>query len=430
MPDSTNTRAMPRDAALRERAAAVIPNGMYGHQNVHVLPDNFPQFFSRGEGAHIWDVDGNEYIDYLCSYGPILLGHAHPGVDRAAAAELETSDCLNGPGEKMVELAELLVDITPWADWAWFAKNGTDATVYAATVARAATGRGTILRASGAYHGSAPTWMGLERGSPADGTIEYAYNDLASVRAAIDAADGDFAGLMVSAFKHDVFIDQEMPTQEFAQGVRDLCDAHGAVLILDDVRGGFRLDIRGSWAPLGVDPDLSAYCKAIGNGYPISALLGRDSLAKTVGRVMATGSYWYSSGPMAAAVATITTMQETSGIAHIHAMGERLRNGLADRAAAHGLAIRQTGPVEMPLLIFDADDADAKADLFTLLEVPRVRMFSAELAERGVYMHPFHNGFLSAALTKEDIDHTIAAGDEAFAAIRAQFSDDPTPETN
>lgn len=424
-PDATATTSRPRaaDAALRERAAAVIPNGMYGHQNTALLPDNFPQFFSRGEGARIWDVDGNEYIDYLCSYGPILLGHAHPSVDRAAAAELERSDCLNGPGEKMVELAELLVEITPWADWAWFAKNGTDATVYAATIARAATGRRTVLRANSAYHGSSPTWMGLERGSPADGTIEYEYNDLASVRAAIDAADGDFAGLTVSAFRHDVFRDQEMPTQEFAQGVRDLCDAHGAVLILDDVRGGFRLDVQGSWAPLGVDPDLSAYCKAIGNGYPISALLGRDSLAEAVGRAMATGSYWYSSGPMAAAIATITTLQETNGIAHMHAMGERLRAGLAERAEAHGLGIRQTGPVEIPLLLFDGDAAAEGADLFAAFEMPRGRMFSAELAERGVYMHPFHNGFLNAALTAEDVDQTVAAADEALAAVRAQFGE-------
>ena len=414
---SPRPRTMIADAELRERAAAVIPNGMYGHQSAAFLPPNFPQFFSRGEGSHIWDVDGNEYIDYLCSYGPILLGHAHPTVDRAAAAQLEAGDCLNGPSAEMVELAELLVDITPWADWAWFAKNGTDATVYAATLARAATGRGTILRASGAYHGAAPSWMGLARGAPAPGTIEYEFNDLASVSAAIDAADGDFAGLMVSAFRHDVFVDQELPTQEFAQGVRDLCDAHGAVMILDDVRGGFRLDLRGSWAPLGVDPDLSIYCKAIGNGYPISALLGRESLAETVAKAFATGSYWFSSAPMAAATATITTLQETGGIAHMHTVGEQLRAGLADRAEAHELGIRQTGPVEIPLLIFDGDSPEK-------LDCPRARMFSAELAERGVYLHPFHNAFLSTALTSEDIEHTVAASDEAFAAVRDRFGAD------
>lgn len=417
MPSAPSTRPHTADRELRERAAKVIPNGMYGHQNAAILPDNFPQFFSRGEGAHIWDADGNEYIDYLCSYGPILIGHAHPSVDRAAAAELEAGDCLNGPTAKMVELAELLVDITPWADWAWFAKNGTDATVYAASLARSATGRRTILRARGAYHGASPNWMGSAFDAPAPETLEYEFNDLASVRAAIDEAGGDFAGLAVSAFKHDVFIDQELPTPEFAQGVRDLCDAHGAVLILDDVRGGFRLDLRGSWAPLGVDPDLSVYCKAIGNGYPISALLGRESLSDAVSKTFATGSYWYSSGPMAAAAATITTLQETDGIAHMHRIGTQLREGLAERAAAHGLGIRQTGPVEIPLLIFDGDSPETK-------QSPRAKMFSGELAERGVYMHPFHNGFLNTALTSEDVAHTIAAADESFAAVAAHFGAD------
>ena len=414
----SSARTMPADAALRERAAAVIPNGMYGHQNAAYLPRGFPQFFSRGEGAHIWDADGNEYIDYLCSYGPILLGHAHPSVDRAAAAALEAGDCLNGPSAKMVELAELLVDLTPWADWAWFAKNGTDATVYSATVARAATGRATVLRAHGAYHGASPAWMGLDYTSPAPGTIEYEFNNLPSLRAALDEADGDAAAIVVSAFRHDVGLPQELPTQEFAQGVRDLCDAHGAVMILDDVRGGFRLDLRGSWAPLGVDPDLSIYCKAIGNGYPISALLGRGSLAEAVGQAMATGSYWFSSAPMAAAITTITTLQETGGLAHLHAVGAQLRAGLAERAAAHELGISQTGPVEIPLLLFDADSPEQR-------ELPRGRMFSAELAARGVYMHPAHNAFLSTALTSGDIERTIAASDEAFAAVRARFGADP-----
>ena len=405
----TTERPRSADAALRERARAVIPNGMYGHQNASYMPDNFPQFFARGEGSHLWDVDGNEYIDYLCAYGPILLGYQHPAVDEATAAVQDVGDCLNGPSDKMVELAELLVDITPWADWAWFAKNGTDATVYAASISRTATGRQTVLRARGAYHGASPTW--ITAGSmelPADGTIEYDYNDLGSVRAAIDAADGDAAALIVSAFRHDVGFDQELPTVEFARGVRELCDANGIVLILDDVRGG--------WAPLGVDPDLSAYCKAIGNGHPISALLGRDSLSEAVAATMATGSYWFTAAPMAAAKATIETMQEIDGIAHLERIGNALRDGWQEAADARGVNIRQTGPVQIPLMLFEGDD-------FSTRRVPRAYRFAAELAERGVYLHPVHNGFLSTALTDEDVAHTLEASDEAFAAVAAEFAD-------
>lgn len=413
----TSERPRSADAALRERAQAVIPNGMYGHQNASILPKNFPQFFARGEGSHLWDVDGNEYIDYICAYGPILLGYRHPAVDRAVAEVQDSGDCLNGPSEKMVELAELLVDITPWADWAWFAKNGTDATVYAASVARTATGKGTLLRAHGAYHGAAPTWINAgDMTKQVDGTVEYEFNDLASVRTAIDAADGDAAGIVVSAFRHDVGFDQEMPTVEFAQGVRDLCDANQMPLILDDVRGGFRLDIAGSWAPLGVDPDLSIYCKAIGNGQPISALMGRDSLSEAVAATFATGSYWFTAAPMAASYTTITTLQETDGIARLEQTGNALREGWQRAADAHGVGIRQTGPVSIPLMLFDGDD-------FSTRDVPRAYRFSAELAERGVYLHPVHNGFLSTALTEEDVVHTLEASDEAFAVVAAEFKD-------
>ena len=401
--------------ALRERARSVIPNGMYGHQNASILPPNFPQFFSRADGAHLWDVDGNRYIDYMCAYGPILLGYRHPGVDRAAAEVQDAGDCMNGPSEKMVELAELLVDITPWADWAWFAKNGTDATVYAASVARTATGRNSILRAQGAYHGASPTWMAGGPEDSAEGTIEYTFNDLASVRAAFDAAEGDAAAVIVSAFRHDVGYDQELPTVEFAQGVRDLCDANGIVLILDDVRGGFRIDMAGSWAPLGVDPDLSIYCKAIGNGHPISALLGRDHLSEAVAATFSTGSYWFTGAPMAAARATITAMQETDGIARLERIGTALREGWQQAADAHGVGIRQTGPVSIPLMLFDSDD-------FSTRDVRRAYRFSAELAERGVYLHPVHNGFLSTAISDEDIAHTLEASDEAFGVIAAEFS--------
>ncbi len=412
----TTERQRTADRALRERARAVLPNGMYGHHNAAYLPENFPQFFARGEGARLWDVDGNEYIDYLCAYGPILLGYQHPAVDAAAAAVQADGDCLNGPSDKMVELAELLVEITPWADWAWFAKNGTDATVYAASVARTATGRHSILRARGAYHGSSPTWIAADREISAEGTIEYDFNDLGSVRAALDAAGGDAAAVVVSAFRHDVGLDQELPTQEFARGLRELCDAKGMVLILDDVRGGFRLDMAGSWAPLGVDPDLSAYCKAIGNGHPISALMGRYSLSEAVAATMATGSYWFTAAPMAAAKATIETMLEIDGIAHLERIGNALREGWQQAADSHGIGIRQTGPVQIPLMLFEGDD-------FSTRNVPRAYRFAAELAERGVYLHPVHNGFLSTALTDEDVAHTLEASDEAFAAVAAEFGD-------
>ena len=144
------------DRRLRERARAVIPGGMYGHQSAASLPAAYPQFMRGGRGARIWDVDGNEYVDLMCSYGPVVLGHQHPRVEEAAAAQAALGDCQNGPGPVMVDLAELLVRTVRHADWAMFAKNGTDATTMCCTIARAQTGRRKILVAAGAYHGAAP----------------------------------------------------------------------------------------------------------------------------------------------------------------------------------------------------------------------------------------------------------------------------------
>ena len=144
------------DLDLRRRAAAVIPGGMYGHMNVNYLPDAYPQFYERSEGTRVWDVDGNEYVDFMCSFGPMILGYKHPGVEAAAAAQAAKGDTQPGPAACMVELGELLVERVAHADWAMFAKNGTDATTISLMVARAETGRNKVLAATGAYHGSAP----------------------------------------------------------------------------------------------------------------------------------------------------------------------------------------------------------------------------------------------------------------------------------
>lgn len=412
---TTDAAAHPlaKDEALRARARTVIPGGMYGHQNAVSLPPGFPQFLTRGQGCHIWDADGNEYIDFICSYGPIVLGHNHPNVDAAAARQQALADCQNGPAPCLVELAELLVAITPHADWALFQKNGTDATTLCVTIARAATGRQTILRAKGAYHGSAPWCTPSPNGvTPGDQAHQgsYTYNNLRSVEAAVEGAGDDLAAIIVSAFRHDARFDQELCDPAFARGVRAICDRTGAVLILDDVRAGFRLSLGGSWEPLGVRPDIAAYSKAIANGYPLAAVLGSDRLREGAARVFATGSFWTGAVPMAAALATIATLRDEQGIAAMQRLGTLLREGLARQAESYGLAINLTGPVQLPFLSFAGDQAFERANLFT-----------GEAARRGVYLHPWHNWFLSAAHSEADINRALERTDEAFAAVRRRF---------
>ena len=176
-----------KSEALMERARNVVLNGIYGHQSPGLLTQGeYPSFLARGEGCRIWDVDGNEYIDFMCSYGPIVLGHRHPRVEAAAKAQMDRADCQNLPGEIWTELAELLVEITPWADWTVFAKNGSDVTTWSLAVARAHTGRDKVIMAAGAYHGigawCTPSGTGITPLQKAD-MLTFTYNDLDDLQA-------------------------------------------------------------------------------------------------------------------------------------------------------------------------------------------------------------------------------------------------------
>jgi glutamate-1-semialdehyde 2,1-aminomutase len=410
---TTGNRA-PRDAALRVRAAAVIPGGMYGHMSTRFLP-GYPQFIREGRGARIVDVDDREYVDLMCSYGPVIVGHRHPDVERAAIAQGAIGDCLNGPTERMVELAEKLVSTVQHADWAMFAKNGTDATTLCCTIARATTGRRKLLVASGAYHGASPWFTPVPAGTtPQDreNLVHYTYNDLASARAAADGVTGDLAGVLVSPFKHDAGSDQESVDPEFARGLRALCDETGAALILDDVRCGFRLHHGGSWEPIAVAPDLSAWSKAIANGYALAAVLGNERFREGAASVFATGSFWFSSVAMAASLATIDVLEREGAVAHMVRMGAALREGIGAQAARYGFDIRQTGPVQMPFLSFVGDRDHAMAGRF------------CELALRhGVYLHPRHNWFVSAAMSDLDLAMALDATDSAFSQLGSALSE-------
>jgi glutamate-1-semialdehyde 2,1-aminomutase len=399
------------DGDLRARAGRVIPGGLYGHQNVAGLPRGYPQFMSRGLGAHVWDVDGNRYIDLMCSYGPVLLGHHHPKVDEAAARQAAEADCQNGPSPRMVELAEALTATVDHADWAIFSKNGTDATTQCVTIARAATGKRKILVARGAYHGAAP-WCtpGPQGVLPEDRAhlIEFRFNDVASVEAAVSAAGSDLAGIVVSPIRHDMGIDQELPDPAFAAAVRAACDRSGAVLILDDVRCGLRLHHGSSWEPIGVAPDLSAWSKAIANGYALGAVLGRRELADAARSIYTTGSFWFAAVSMAASLATLEVLAAEDTVGRTVKIGTLLRQGLAEQAAARHIGVCLSGPVQMPFMSFAGDENFALANVFA-----RTAILG------GVYLHPRHNWFVSGAMDEADVDQVLRVTDRAFDDVRA-----------
>ena len=413
-PSGTTLLPNSRDKLLRDRAQRVIPGGMWGHMNVARLPEGYPQYFEKAQGCRLWDVDGNEYVDLMCGYGPIVLGYGDPDVEEAVERQRRKGELMTGPAEIQVDLAELLVDTVAHADWAVLAKNGTDAMTACVTIARAETRKRKVLVAKGAYHGAAPWCTPSVAGVTTEDRAHIAhfeYNDVASLEEAVHAVRDDLAASLVSAFRHDVRRPQELPTPAFAAAVRRLADQTGAALILDDVRAGFRLDIGGSWEPLGVRPDLSAWSKAIANGHPLAAVTGTDRFRDAAQQVYVTGSFWCGATPMAAAVATIKKMKEIDAIAKMRTVGTRLREGLDAQAKKHGLAISQTGPVQMPQILFANDPDFVMGNRFVLAAL-----------QRGVYMHPWHNMFLSAAHTEADIDRVLQATDGALKAVAEQTS--------
>lgn len=399
-----------RDQDLRDRAAQVIPGGMWGHQQAAALPSGYPQFFASGKGARVTDVDGREYIDFMCAWGPVILGHQHPAVEEAATRASTQGVCLDGPTEHTVILAERMVAMVKHADWALFQKNGSDAMTTCVTLARAGTKRRKILVAKGAYHGAvpwcSPSLVGVTSEDRAH-LMHFVYNDIESLNAAVALAGDDLAAVVVSGFRHDLTVPQELPTQAFANAVRAACDDSGAAMIVDDVRTGFRLNLGGAWEGLSVRPDLSAFSKAIANGHALAAVTGTDRFRQAANSIFVTGSFWYSGAPMAAAVATLDELARVDGPAVMQRAGQRLRDGLDEQARRHGFELRQSGPPVMPLVQFVGDDGDTSLG----------NAFCGETLRRGVYLHHKHNMFLGTAHTDAVIDAALNVTDDAFASL-------------
>ncbi len=399
-----------RDRELRERAARVIPGGMYGHESTRLAPEGYPQFFQRAEGARLWDVDGNEYIDWMCGYGPNLLGYGRPEVMQAVADQQARGDTMTGPGPAMVELAEAFTAMVSHADWAMFCKNGADATSMALVTARAYRNRRKVLIAKNAYHGAAPWNTPLLAGIvPEDRAhiIYFDYNDLDSLTAAANLAGDDLAAVFATPYRMETFADQTPLDAEYARGVRALCDDRDALLVVDDVRSGFRLARDCSWSVVGVKPDLSAWGKVIGNGQPISALLGNDRAREAASRIFVTGSFWFSAVPMAAALATLRIIRDTDYLERLTAIGDSLRRQLGEQAASFGFQLRQSGPSALPMILFEND--------------PDFRLgyhWCAQALRRGAYMSPYHNMFANAAMTEADVTRTLEATGAAFEDLK------------
>ena len=399
--------------ALFERAHQVVPGGIYGHTSPAAgMPGVFPYFAESAQGCRFTDVDGNDYIDFMCGFGPIVLGYNHPEIEEAAAKAKEKGNLFNMPSRGFVELAELFVTRINFADWAVFAKNGSDVTTWALQVAREATGRKKILMLKGAYHG-VDAWCAPGYG----GIIEedrmhihrFEWNSIDSLTGMLESLRDQVAAVFVTPYHHPSFAPSELPENGFLEKIQNACNQEGIVMILDDIRTGFRLHAAGSHQRFGFEPDIACYCKAIGNGFPISAAVGRESLKTAAAKVFLTGSYWNNADAMAAAATCLHVLERDRVPEKIEAAGDRLCRGLTEIAAKHGFDLRCSGPRAAPYPFF-ADDRTLRL----------MQDFCGRAVRKGAFFHPHHNWFLSAAHDEASIDEAIGIAGVCLQEMAAQ----------
>ncbi len=396
------------------RALRVIPTGIHGHlgpaEGCMIPPSAFPRFASKAKGAYFWDLDGNRFVDYMCAYGPNILGYNDPDVDAAVQEQLQSGNCTTVPFTNMIDLAELLVDTVDMADWAFFAKNGGDTTSMALMVAKAATGRKKTILVKGNYHGVAPWTQVL--GAPGiveedvTNNIYVDWNNYEQLERAVEENKDEVACFMSTPYWHPVFVDNELPEPSYWKRVRDLCTRNGIVLAVDDVRCGFRLSEKGSDHYYGFKADLVCFCKALGNGYNFSVLCGIDVLKDAASSITYTGSYWLSAAPFAAGIACINKIREIGADSIVMDLGSQLTQGLSEVASKHGVDLRISGEPSMWYMRIADDDS---------LDIHQ--QWVAECVKRGVFFTNHHNLFINSALSRADIDFTLEVADEAFAVV-------------
>jgi len=426
---------MQRSEQLFEQAQKFFPGGVNSPVRAFGRVGGVPPYIVKGKGAHIFDADGRRYVDYIGSWGPMILGHAHPGVIEAVKAAAENSLSFGAPTEAETALAELIQSQVPSMEMMRFVSSGTEATMSAIRLARGFTGRDRIIKFEGCYHGHADSLLvkagsgALTLGEPdsagvpaelAKLTVTLPYNDPQAIRDLFQSEGDTIAAIIVEPIAGNMGMVH--PTLEFLETLRNLCDASGALLIFDEVMTGFRVHLGGAQALFNIRPDLTTLGKVIGGGLPVGAFGGRSDVMRylaPIGPVYQAGTLSGNPIAMASGFATLKHLTETNCFETLKANTQRLTSGLAASAASHHIPFSSCATGGMFGFFFSTESVVSNLDAVMACDMSRFNLFFHAMLGAGIYLapSPFESGFVSAAHTQADIDFTLNCADLAMAQL-------------
>jgi len=427
---------MSKNAELFDRASRSIPGGVNSPVRAFRSVGGTPRFIERGLGPFIWDADGSRYIDYIGSWGPAILGHAHPEVVQAVQRAAQNGLSFGAPTAAEIDLAELLIARLPSMEQVRLVSSGTEATMTAIRLARGATGRNKIVKFEGCYHGHADSLLvkagsGLltfgnptSAGVPAEfveHTLVLDYNDIDATAAAFERYGQDIACVIVEPVAGNMNLIKPLPG--FLEGLRELCTRHGALLVFDEVMTGFRVGPQGVQGLTGIDPDLTTLAKVIGGGMPVGAFGGRADIMRHIaplGGVYQAGTLSGNPVAVAAGLATMRLIAAPGFYDHLSRQTRRLADGLRERAVAAGIAFSADAIGGM-FGIYFRDTVPTTLAEVSASDVDAFRRFFHAMLDRGVHFAPsaFEAGFVSAAHDNAVIDKTLDIATEVFAGMRS-----------
>jgi glutamate-1-semialdehyde 2,1-aminomutase len=417
---------------LFAKAQTLFPGGVNSPVRAFKGVGGTPRFIARGRGSHLVDVDGNDYVDYVLSWGPLIVGHCHPEVMREVQDAMKDGSSYGAPSPREIQLGELVRERMPWVEKMRFCSSGTEATTAAIRVARGFTGRDDILKFDGCYHGAGDPLLvkagsGVETlglpdspGVPADlakHTLTLPYNDLGAVEKLFAQRGSQLAAVIVEPIVGNMGV--LVPRPGYLKGLLEVCRAHGALLIIDEVMTGFRVSSGGACGLYGIRPDLVTFGKVIGAGLPVGAFGGRADVMDRVapaGPIYQAGTLSGNPMAMAAGHATLKLMTPAA-YERLERTSARLADGLVQAAAEAKVPV-QVNRVGSMLTVFFSDRPVYDAASARGASTRRFGAFFHALLENGVYFPPsqFEAAFLSTAHTDDDVDATLGAAKVAFAA--------------